>query len=272
MRVRIRGLVGPIALSAAALVGMQSCGSGEDVNEKSPGGTTGNSGKGGASAGSGGGTAGSSGGNDGSGTNGGVGGMTGGAAGTGNAGGGAGSSGSDGAAGSSGSGGAVGSELKVVSVEPTARGLRAALDGAIVVHFDRPLAKDSVTPKNFWAFGRWGGPMDGEITFADGDKAVSLKPRRRFTAGDRVSGNFGQLAEGRRWDELTQAGVFVPILDRRQRSTDDVCSNAGTDGIGEGQRCGDACLRWIHQRSGWRWFPRLDDRERGLGRSAHLHE
>jgi hypothetical protein len=215
MRVRTRGLaaplslwrrVGSIALSAAALVAMESCGSGEDENDGSPGGATGTSGKGGASGGGSGGTAGGSGGNDASGTNGGVGGTTGGAAGTGNAGGGSGSSGTDASAGSSGSGGAAGSELKVVSVEPTARGLRAALDGAIVVHFDRPLAKDSVTPRNFWAFGRWGGPIDGEITFADGDKALSLKPKKRFTAGDRVSVILGNSLKGADGTSLRKQG------------------------------------------------------------------
>jgi hypothetical protein len=79
------------------------------------------------------------------------------------------------------------SGLAVQSVQPAPRSLRAPLDAAIVVTFDRPVDRSSVTPRSFWAFGRWGGPMDGVLGFAEGDRAVTLQPRRPFTAGDRVT-------------------------------------------------------------------------------------
>jgi hypothetical protein len=77
--------------------------------------------------------------------------------------------------------------LAVVGMQPAPRTLRAALDGTIVVRFDRAVARESVTPRTFWAFGRWGGPLDGTFSFADDDRTVSLQPRRPFTAGDRVT-------------------------------------------------------------------------------------
>jgi hypothetical protein len=82
---------------------------------------------------------------------------------------------------------AVASGLSVMAVQPAARSLRAPLDAAISVTFDRPVARESVTPRTFWAFGRWAGPSDGAITFSEADRTVSLKPARGFSAGDRIT-------------------------------------------------------------------------------------
>lgn len=79
-------------------------------------------------------------------------------------------------------------QLKVESVTPTARSITAPGNAAIVVHFDRALQRDSVTPKSLWAFGRWSGPVrDGAYAFSDDDKTVTLTPPRKWTAGDRVT-------------------------------------------------------------------------------------
>ena len=98
------------------------------------------------------------------------------------------------------------SGLTVQAVQPQARSLRAPLDGAIVVDFDRPLARDSVTPKTFWASGRWGGPMDGTLTLSEGDRRVTLKPRRPFTAGDRVTVILANSLKGADGTSLRKAG------------------------------------------------------------------
>jgi hypothetical protein len=82
---------------------------------------------------------------------------------------------------------AVPAGLAVVGVQPAPRSLRAPLDGTIVVRFDRAVARESVTPRTFWAYGRWSGPLDGTLSFAEDDRTVSLKPRRSFSAGDRVT-------------------------------------------------------------------------------------
>jgi hypothetical protein len=78
--------------------------------------------------------------------------------------------------------------LAVVSVTPTARAVSARAAGGILVHFDRPLLRSSVTSRSFWAFGRWSGPVrNGAYTFSDGDTTVTLLPARALTAGDRVT-------------------------------------------------------------------------------------
>ena len=87
------------------------------------------------------------------------------------------------------SGDTVGGNLTVVSVEPTARGIQAAVSAPIVIHFDRPVNRASVTNKSLWAYGRWGGPLRPAMyTFSDSDKAVSFAPpARNWPAGDRVT-------------------------------------------------------------------------------------
>ena len=90
--------------------------------------------------------------------------------------------------GDSGAGDVVGGNLTVVSVEPTARTNQAAANAPIVVHFDRPVNRASVTNKSLWAYGRWSGPLRPQMfTFSDGDKAVSFAPPRNWPAGDRVT-------------------------------------------------------------------------------------
>jgi hypothetical protein len=48
--------------------------------------------------------------------------------------------------------------------------------------------------------------MDGEITFADGDRAVSLKPKRRFTAADRITVILGNSLKGADGTSLRKQG------------------------------------------------------------------
>jgi FG-GAP-like repeat/Divergent InlB B-repeat domain len=79
-------------------------------------------------------------------------------------------------------------ELGVVSVTPAPHALTAAADAAIVVRFDRPVARDSVVVRrSFWAFGRWSGTVAGAFRFADGDRTVELRHGRPFSAGEMVT-------------------------------------------------------------------------------------
>ena len=78
-------------------------------------------------------------------------------------------------------------ELTLTGVEPTPRGLTASVDSAIILHFDRPIARASIVPRrSLWAFGRWSGAADGVISYADGDQTVILQPARLFSAGEQV--------------------------------------------------------------------------------------
>jgi hypothetical protein len=83
----------------------------------------------------------------------------------------------------------VGGNLTVVSVEPTARTNQAVGSAPIVIHFDRPVNRATVTSKSLWAYGRWGGPLRPAMyTFANSDKDVSFAPpTRNWPAGDRVT-------------------------------------------------------------------------------------
>lgn len=77
--------------------------------------------------------------------------------------------------------------LTLTDVQPTARGLTAAVDSAIVLTFDRPVNRASIVPRrSFWAFGKWSGAADGVISYADGDRTVILQPNRPFSAGEHV--------------------------------------------------------------------------------------
>lgn len=107
---------------------------------------------------------------------------------------------------------AIGGELTVVSVEPAARTVTAAHDSAIVVHFDRPVNRASVTTDSFWAFGRWSGPVDGSLSFSEADRAVTLTPARGFTAGDRVTVILSHDLRGADGSSLRSAGYSFQFI------------------------------------------------------------
>jgi hypothetical protein len=77
--------------------------------------------------------------------------------------------------------------LAVASVQPAPQAPGAALDTGVTVRFDRPLDRASVTPRTFHAFGRSSGPAAGRYEFAEGDRAVTLRPERAFSAGELVT-------------------------------------------------------------------------------------
>ncbi len=81
---------------------------------------------------------------------------------------------------------AAAQNLTVVSPSPTANSF-AARTAAISVEFDRPLNPATVTPANFWAFGRWTGAAEGPLVLSNGDRTVTLTPDDPFTAGDLVT-------------------------------------------------------------------------------------
>ena len=77
-------------------------------------------------------------------------------------------------------------ELEVTSVEPDRHSIGAAVDAAIIIELDRPVAQASVTAASFSAFGRWSGTVSGSYSFANGDRTVTLTPDRPFSAGENV--------------------------------------------------------------------------------------
>ena len=81
---------------------------------------------------------------------------------------------------------AAAGELSVIAVEPRSQKIQAALDAPIVVHFDLPVRRDTVTTQSFWAFGRWSGAIDGEFSFSNDDRTVTLTPSRTYSGGETV--------------------------------------------------------------------------------------
>jgi hypothetical protein len=97
-------------------------------------------------------------------------------------------SGATGGAAGSGGSGAIGGNLTVMTVSPKARSIVASVDSPIVIDFDRPVERASVTRETLWAFGRWSGPVrDGAYAFSNDDKTVTVTPPRDWTSGDRVT-------------------------------------------------------------------------------------
>ncbi len=77
--------------------------------------------------------------------------------------------------------------LTVVGVEPAAHSIGSAVDAPIVVHFDKPIVRESIVPlRSFWAFGRWSGTVAGTFGFSDADRTVTLTPDFPLSAGETV--------------------------------------------------------------------------------------
>ncbi len=74
-------------------------------------------------------------------------------------------------------------QLQVVAVDPAPGTLRAPRNGAIVIDFDRSVARQSVVAQGtFWAFGRWSGTVPGTITYSRGRRRMTLVPDQVFAA------------------------------------------------------------------------------------------
>lgn len=92
-----------------------------------------------------------------------------------------------------------GDELAVVSIQPPRNGNNVATGSKISVTFDRPVQRESFTSANFWAFARWSGAVEGEISFSNKDQTVTLTPAAQFSNGEQVTvilSKFLQAADG----------------------------------------------------------------------------
>lgn len=76
--------------------------------------------------------------------------------------------------------------LVVVSVSPAPRTMSASTIASIEIEFDRAVNRNTIDKDSFWAFGRWSGAADGEFSFSNGDRTVTLTPDAPFSAGESV--------------------------------------------------------------------------------------
>ena len=81
----------------------------------------------------------------------------------------------------------AGDELLVVSVSPAQAALNADADAPLTITFDKAIDPKSVTPNDFHAFSRGGGPMPGVFVFGDDGRSVTLEPTRNATRGEPVT-------------------------------------------------------------------------------------
>ncbi len=79
-------------------------------------------------------------------------------------------------------------ELTVITTSPAHSTLDVSVHDSITVTFNQPINPATVlaAPQNFWAYGRWSGPVSGTFSFANNDKRVTLTPDEPFFAGEQV--------------------------------------------------------------------------------------
>ncbi|MCZ6835554.1 MAG: VCBS repeat-containing protein [Planctomycetota bacterium] len=108
--------------------------------------------------------------------------------------------------------------LRVVSIEPSPRTLHATTKADIVIHFNQPVDRSSVTPQSFWAFGRWSGPVEGDFEFRDGDSTVVLNPTDNFSAGEQVMVILSHDLRGSQGDLFRLSGYSFQFWTRARPS------------------------------------------------------
>jgi hypothetical protein len=96
--------------------------------------------------------------------------------------------------------------LQVVSTNPTLNrvGVRAAT--AVSVTFDRAVQTATVTHSSFRVAGRWSGRADGNFTFSNAGRTVTLTPFDKFSAGETVYVNLGHSILATDGSPLRSAG------------------------------------------------------------------
>lgn len=75
----------------------------------------------------------------------------------------------------------------VQTISPDRQSLVAEPDASISVSFDQALDPSSVTSDSFMVFGRWSGPMDGDISLNGSNNTITFTPQRDFFHGEWVT-------------------------------------------------------------------------------------
>ena len=108
--------------------------------------------------------------------------------------------------------------LEIVSVEPAPHARSAEAGSPVVVRFGRPVRPDSVGPRSLWAFGRWSGAAPADYRFSDGNRTVTMVPRRPFAAGETVTVYVSHDATADDATRLRPAGFSWQFWTRAGRS------------------------------------------------------
>jgi hypothetical protein len=81
---------------------------------------------------------------------------------------------------------ATNAQMAVLSTQPSLNANNVARGASIVVNFDRAVDPATFTGRNFYAFARWSGIVQGTLAFSNGNTRVTFTPARPLSAGDRV--------------------------------------------------------------------------------------
>jgi hypothetical protein len=104
-------------------------------------------------------------------------------------------------------------------VDPVPHARSAAVDASVAVRFDRPVRTGSIGPRSLWAFGRGSGALPVDYVFSDGNRTVTLRPRRALSAGELVTVFLSHDLVGEDAAPLRRAGFSWQFWTRAGRSS-----------------------------------------------------
>ena len=96
--------------------------------------------------------------------------------------------------------------IAVSTTTPVGNANNISRNSAIVVNFDRPLARTSITATSFWVWGTQSGRAAGTIAFSNSDQTLTLTPSGRFFPGEWVSVQLSHAIKGADDSQLRSAG------------------------------------------------------------------
>jgi len=107
-------------------------------------------------------------------------------------------------------------EMQVVSTRPVGNRVGVGGNSIVGVRFDRPVQTATVNSSSFRVYGRWSGRADGVLSFANGNRAVTLNPDHDFSAGETVYVHLGHSIVAADGSPLRSAGYAFQFTVRTQ--------------------------------------------------------
>lgn len=96
-----------------------------------------------------------------------------------------------------------GQVFEVMDVAPVPQSLSAQPQDPITIIFNQPVEASTIDENSFMVFGRWSGPMDGQITISGDATTVTFTPDRSFFYGEWISVRLTYDIEGTSTNVLT---------------------------------------------------------------------
>ncbi|MDX2131821.1 MAG: FG-GAP-like repeat-containing protein [Planctomycetota bacterium] len=110
-------------------------------------------------------------------------------------------------------------QMVVTGTSPSVNALHVAREAPIAVTFDRPVDRATFAGDNFWVFSRWGGMVDGSISFSNDDRTVTFTPAAPLHAGDPVMVVMSRDLRGADGTPMRSAGHTLTFTTRAKPTT-----------------------------------------------------